>query len=145
MPKIPIDKEKIIERIGDIKIAIAELEKYPKMNLDEFLAEKNNYHLACYWLRIALEAILVIGTQILSRLPYNGRKKDYTQIILSLADYNVLPKDFAQKIKGLASYRNRLVHLYWKISPEELLDFLKEKLTDFNKFIDYIKEFLKSY
>jgi len=97
MAEILIDKEKIIERIRDIKCALSELEKYRKMNLEEFLADKNNYHLASYWLRIALEAMLVIGIHILSRLPFNGKRKDYTQVILSLGDYNVLPKDFAQK------------------------------------------------
>jgi uncharacterized protein YutE (UPF0331/DUF86 family) len=143
MAKVLIDKEKIIERIGDIKSALSELEKYRKMDLKEFLADKNNYPLASYWLRIALEAMLVIGTHILSRLPFNGRKKDYTQVILSLGDYDVLPKDFAQKIKGLASYRNRLVHLYWKIGEEELLSVIKERFEDIEKFIDYIEKFIK--
>jgi uncharacterized protein YutE (UPF0331/DUF86 family) len=143
MAKVLIDKEKIIERIGDIKSALAELEKYRKMDLKEFLADKNNYPLASYWLRIALEAMLVIGTHILSRLPFNGRKKDYTQVILSLGDYDVLPKDFAQKIKGLAFYRNRLVHLYWKIGEEELLSVIKERFEDIEKFIDYIEKFIE--
>jgi uncharacterized protein YutE (UPF0331/DUF86 family) len=143
MAKVLIDKEKIIERIGDIKSALSELEKYRKMDLKEFLADKNNYPLASYWLRIALEAMLVIGTHILSRLPFNGRKKDYTQVILSLGDYEVLPKDFAQKIKGLASYRNRLVHLYWKIGEEELLSVIKERFEDIEKFIDYIEKFIE--
>jgi uncharacterized protein YutE (UPF0331/DUF86 family) len=143
MAKVLIDKEKIIERIGDIKSALSELEKYRKMDLKEFLADKNNYPLASYWLRIALEAMLVIGTHILSRLPFNGRKKDYTQVILSLGDYDVLPKDFAQKIKGLASYRNRLVHLYWKIGEEELLSVIKERFEDIEKFIDYIEKFIE--
>jgi len=113
------------------------------MDLKEFLSNKDNYPLASYWLRIALEAMLVIGTHILSRLPFNGRKKDYTQVILSLGDYDVLPKDFAQKIKGLASYRNRLVHLYWKIGEEELLSVIKERFEDIEKFIDYIEKFIK--
>jgi uncharacterized protein YutE (UPF0331/DUF86 family) len=143
MAKVLIDKEKIIERIGDIKSALNELKKYRKMDLKEFLSNKDNYPLASYWLRIALEAMLVIGTHILSRLPFNGRKKDYTQVILSLGDYNVLPKDFAQKIKGLASYRNRLVHLYWKIGEEELLSVIKERFEDIEKFIDYIEKFIK--
>jgi len=105
------DKEKIIERIGDIKNVVLELEKYQKMDLDEFLKNNDNYNLSAYHLRIAIEAVLTIGTHILSRIPQNGKKKDYTQVILSLADYNVLPKDFSQKIKGMAGYRNRLVHL----------------------------------
>lgn len=141
--KNSIDKEKIIARIEDIKNAVLELQKFQPMSWEEFLSKKENFHLACYWLRIAIEAILTIGTHILSRLPSNGTKKDYTQVILSLADYDVLPRDFAQKIKGMAGYRNRLVHLYWKVKPEEIFATLKSELPDFYEFINYIKEFLE--
>ena len=142
--KIQIDKERIIERIEDIKRAVAELKPYQEMSLKKFLEDKNNYPLACYWLRIALEAILTIGTHVLSRLPYNGKKKNYTKVILSLGDYKVIPQSFAQKIKGMASYRNRLVHLYWEITPKELLQILKDNLDDFEEFNSYIKKFLTS-
>ena len=142
MTKENFDKEKIIERLGDIKNAVLELEKYQKMELEDFLRSGDNYNLAAHHLRIAIEAILVIGTHILSRMPQNGKKKDYTQVILSLADYNVLPNNFSQKIKGMAGYRNRLVHLYWKIEPRELLSVIKENLNDFKEFIGYIEKFL---
>ena len=138
------DKEKIIERMGDIKNAVLELEKFQKMDLEEFLKDSDNYNLSAYHLRIAIEAVLIIGTHILSRIPQNGKKKDYTQVILSLADYDVLPKDFSQKIKGMAGYRNRLVHLYWKIEPNELLTVIKENLSDLEEFIKYVEKFLKN-
>ena len=114
------------------------------MDLEEFLKDSDNYNLSAYHLRIAVEAVLIIGTHILSRIPQNGKKKDYTQVILTLADYNVLPKDFSQKIKGMAGYRNRLVHLYWKIEPKELLSVIKEDLSDLEEFIGYIKKFLQN-
>jgi len=138
------NKEKIIERISDIKNAVLELERFQKMDLEEFLKDGDNYNLSAYHLRIAIEAVLIIGTHILSRIPQNGKKKDYTQVILTLADYNVLPKDFSQKIKGMAGYRNRLVHLYWKIEPKELLSVIKEDLSDLEEFIGYIEKFLQN-
>lgn len=141
--KNAIDKEKIIARIEDIKNAVLELQKFQAMEWEEFLARKENFHLACYWLRLAIEAVLTIGTHILSRLPSNGKKKDYTQVVLSLADYGVLPKDFSQKIRGMAGYRNRLVHLYWKVSPEEIFKLIKEDLGDFNVFVGHIEKCLK--
>lgn len=136
------DKEKIIERLSDIKNAVLELEKFGKMDFEEFSKDNNNYNLSAYHLRIAIEAVLIIGTHILSRIPQNGKKKDYTQVILSLADYGVLSKEFSQKIKGMAGYRNRLVHLYWKIESKEIFSIIKENLSDFGEFIKYIEKFL---
>lgn len=143
MPELYFDKEKIGQRIEDIQKAKEELKKFQEMSLENFLADRNNFYLSSYWLRIALEAILTIGTHILSRLPQNGKKKDYTQVILSLGDYNVLPKDFILRIKGMAGYRNRLVHLYWEVKPEELWNVLQENLADFDGFVGHIKEFLQ--
>lgn len=140
---IPIDKEKISERMEDIERALAKLKIHKEASGNEFTKESDAFALASYWLRIALEAVLVIGTHILSRLPSNGKKKDYTQVILSLGDYGVIPKTFADKIKGMAGYRNRLVHLYWEIGPEELLGILKENMGDFEKFINYIEKFVR--
>ncbi|PIP31973.1 hypothetical protein COX24_00670 [bacterium (Candidatus Gribaldobacteria) CG23_combo_of_CG06-09_8_20_14_all_37_87_8] len=142
--KKALDRDKIIERIGDIKEATKELKIYQDLREENFLSKKENFYLASYWLRIAIEAVLTIATHILSRIPTNGKQKDYTQVILSLADYNVLPSDFAQKIKGMAGYRNRLVHLYWKVRPEELYSIVKNDLSDFDGFIDNITRFLNS-
>lgn len=141
--KVPLDKEKIEARIGDIKQALAELKRFQRMTIQEFKADKDNFPLASYWVRVAIEAVLTIGTHILSRLPSNGKRKDYTQVIVSLGDYGVIPQNFAKKIRGMAGYRNRLIHLYWEVTPKELHQTLKENLEDFQKFSDYIKKYLK--
>lgn len=138
-----INKEKVTARMQDINEALRKLNKYQGMDSDEFLADMDNFYLASYWLRIAIEAVLTISIHILSRLPANGHKKDYTEVILSLADYGIISKGFAKKIKGMAGYRNRLVHMYWKIEPKELFNILKEDIDDFTEFIDYIKKFIK--
>lgn len=139
-----IDKERVLDRLADIELAYKELEKFYKIELAEFTANKDNFPLASYWLRLAIEAVLTIGTHLLSRLPQNGKRKDYTQVIISLGDYEVIPKEFTEKIKGMAGYRNRLVHLYWQVKSDELLKIIKDNLNDFKEFDNYIREYLKS-
>ncbi len=142
MEKDNINNEKVSQRVADVAKAYNELKKYEAMDEKKFLANQDNFPLACYWLRLGIEAILTIATHILSRLPQNGKDKDYTQVLTSLGDYGVIPQDFATKIRGMAGYRNRLVHLYWEVKPEELLNIIKEDLGDFEEFIKYIKEFI---
>ncbi len=137
-----INNEKISQRIADIAKAHNELKKYEAMDEKKFLANQDNFPLACYWLRLGIEAVLTIATHILSRLPQNGKDKDYTQVLTSLGDYGVIPESFAQKIRGMAGYRNRLVHLYWQVEPKELLGIIKGNVSDFEEYIRYIKEFL---
>lgn len=138
-----IDKSKVLDRLSDIERAVQELSRFRELDLQTFEDDKDNYPVAAYWIRIAIEAILTIGTHILSRLPSNGMKKDYTEVIISLGNYEVIPKEFAREIKGMAGYRNRLVHLYWKIGSEELLGMIQEHLDDFVAFNRYIRHYVK--
>lgn len=138
-----IDKSKVLDRLSDIEHAVQELSRFRELDLQTFEDDKDNYPVAAYWIRIAIEAILTIGTHILSRLPSNGMKKDYTEVIISLGNYEVIPKEFAREIKGMAGYRNRLVHLYWKIGSEELLGMIQEHLDDFVAFNRYIRHYVK--
>lgn len=138
-----IDKSKVLDRLSDIERAVQELSRFRELDLQTFEDDKDNYPVAAYWIRIAIEAILTIGTHILSRLPSNGMKKDYTEVIISLGNYEVIPKEFAREIKGMAGYRNRLVHLYWKIGSEELLGMIQEHLDDFVTFNRYIRHYVK--
>lgn len=39
--------------------------------------------------------------------------------------------------------RNRLVHLYWEVAPEELVHTLQEDMEDFEEFIEYVEQFLQ--
>ena len=140
---IPIEKEKVSERIGDIKRALAKLESYKNLSSKDLQEDEDAFALVAYWLRIALEGVLTIGTHVVSRLPSNGKKKDYTRVLVSLGDYGIIPQEFANKIRGMAGYRNRLVHLYWEVTPEELAHTLREDIEDFEEFIRHIGKFLQ--
>ncbi len=137
-----LNKEKITKLIGEIQGAREELKRFEKMSLDEFLSSRDNYAIGEHHLRKALEGILNVSTHIVSRLPGGVKSKDYTDVIIALGDSEVLPKEFALKIRGMAGYRNRLVHLYWKVTPEELHEKVSGELQDIDMFVDYILKYL---
>lgn len=138
---LPLDLNKIKNLIADVRSNIDQLSVFTKMNLTEFKADRKNYGLAEHYFRRALEAILTIGTHFLSRLPV--KTKDYQEIIISLGRQNIIPEEFAEQNKKLASYRNRLVHIYWEISNEELYKVINQHLTDLERFCDYFQIILQ--
>lgn len=138
----PLDSEKIINLIEDTQNSIKELSKLAALKLEDFKSDSKNYGLAEHYLRRSLEAILTIGTHILSRLPV--KTKDYQEIITSLGENNIVPKDFAEKNKKLAGYRNRLVHMYWEVSKEEIHKVINEHLEDLDNFCKFYQEVLKT-
>jgi uncharacterized protein YutE (UPF0331/DUF86 family) len=136
--KKPINIQKIRNILADIESSIDELKILTSCSPEEFIKDKRNYALTEHYLRRALEGILTIGSHLLARLPVKTR--DYQEIISSLGQEGILPTEFAERNKKLASYRNRLVHLYWEISPEELYKVVKQHLNDLSQFCSFYKK-----
>lgn len=134
---MPLDINKIRNLLADIRSNISELSVFAKMNLAEFKADGKNYGLAEHYFRRALEGVLTVGTHFLSRLPV--KTKDYQEIIIALGEQNIIPKEFAEQNKKLAGYRNRLVHMYWEVSGEELHKVISRHLIDLELFCDYFQ------
>jgi len=44
----------------------------------------------------------------------------YREIFLRLREKKVLSEEVVKKLMDFASFRNRLVHLYWRVEPEEV-------------------------
>jgi len=57
----------------------------------------------------------------------------------------ILPTEFSETLFKMAGYRNRMVHHYREIEPEELYAILKDHLTDFDQFCRYLNDFLIQY
>ena len=138
--KAPVNIPKIRNILAQIEEGIKELETLSKLTLTDFLSDKRNYIVAEHYLRRSLEGILTIRIHFLSRI--NAKTKDYQQIILSLGEHGLIPKDFAERNKNLAGYRNRLVHVYWEITPEELYTVINQHLNDLIEFCKYYQDIL---
>lgn len=64
---------------------------------------------------------------------------------LKMGEYKIVPKEFAEtKLVSMAKYRNRLVHFYAEIEPQELHKILQNDLGDFEIFLSSIKNVLTS-
>ena len=61
----------------------------------------------------------------------------------TLGEKKVISKDFCEVLIKMAGYRNRMVHFYKEISPEELYNILQNNLEDLLKFLDEIRLFLE--
>lgn len=133
-PLAPLDPARLRNWIGEIQECLKELRELTKASLEDFLKDRRNYGLTEHYFRRALEGILTAGTHILSRFPI--KTKDYQEIILSLGKMDILPMEFSERNRKLASYRNRLVHLYWEVTAEELYRTVKDHLADLDQFCD---------
>lgn len=143
MTKLLLDKETILKRINGIQEEMRELENLAKLPFKEFM-EDTGFKLAQYHLHRALEGVFHISSHILSRIP-GAEAAEYKEIAKKLGEYKIISKNFAEtRLSEMAGYRNRLVHFYAEISPEEIYDIINHNLNDFDIFLEAIKNVLEN-
>lgn len=138
-----INRELIIDRLSKIREYLKHLRKLGNLSKEDFLNDYINCSAAARMLQIAIEACLDIGHHIISRKALR-RPKDYKDIFMILGDEKILPFDFSRSLVNMAKYRNRLVHLYGEVTPEEIYDILQGPLTELEDYSKCIVEFLDS-
>ncbi len=137
-----LERDVILVRISGIEGELAELRKLAAEPLETF-ASGTGHKLAQYHLHRALEGVFHITAHILARVP-GGQATQYKELALKLGELGVVPKEFAQeKLTTMARYRNRLVHFYAPITPEELYNIIQKDLGDFTVFLTGIKNLLE--
>ena len=142
--KVPLNKEVIQTRISYIEDSLKSLERFKGIRYKQFHSNSDNFRIAFYDLHRALEAVMDIGSHILSRIP-GARPASYKDIPRLLEKHKIIPADFVTKsLTKMASYRNRMVHFYGEITEKEIYIIIQEELKDFYKFLEHIYRVLKN-
>jgi len=142
MTKLAVEKDTVLKRVNGIQAEIAELRKLATLSYDDFLNQKG-FELGQYHLHRALEGIFNISAHILSRLP-GAQATKYAEIAQKLGEFGIVDKNFAAtQLTEMAKYRNRLVHFYAEVTPEEIYKLLQNDLGDFDIFLRAVKNVLE--
>ena len=148
MPKnrnrVPLNKEVLYTRISYIEDSLRSLERFKGVPFKEFHSSSDNFRIAFYDLHRALEAVMDIGSHILSRIP-GARPSSYKDIPRLLEKHKMIPTHFASnQLSKMAGYRNRMVHFYGEITEQEIYNIIQEELEDFDAFCTYVNKILKN-
>jgi uncharacterized protein YutE (UPF0331/DUF86 family) len=142
--KVPLNREVLQTRISYIEDSLRSLERFKGITNGEFHSNSDNFRIAFYDLHRALEAVMDIGTHILSRLP-GARPTSYKDIPRLLERNKIVPADFATNaLYKMAGYRNGMVHFYGEISEREIYDIVQKELDDFYIFLTHINVILEN-
>lgn len=144
MKKIPIKTESITPRIDGIAKDLAKLRQLASLPEKDFCNTANDYFdIAKLRLHEALEGVFHIGAHILSRME-GGRTTDYKDIAKKLGELGIVETKFANgALTFMAGYRNRIVHFYAEVKPEEMYKIVNNNLGDFEIFLKAVKNILE--
>jgi len=135
---------RVRENLSLIGSFLEKLGRLAKLSEGDFLADERNPAAAESFLRRSIEAMFDISRHILSK-SYEFRSLEYKDVALTLGEKKIVSPEYADTLTKLAGYRNRMVHYYKEIKPEELYEVLQKDLGDIERFLVEIEKFLKNY
>jgi uncharacterized protein YutE (UPF0331/DUF86 family) len=139
-----LSRRVISDRLSWIERMIAEIRALPLEDREAFFADRRNPWAAESCLRRALEALLDLGRHILAR-GFGRGVTEYKEIAFGLRDQGVLSQEEAELLRLLAGYRNRLVHFYHEIGPDELYEISARDLVDLERIAEAYQRWLKEH
>ena len=139
---IGLNRDLVLQRIQEIRGAIELLRVDAARQQSAFAADPQVVDAAKYRLLVAVEAAVSICTHVTSRLA--ARTPDsYADCFHVLGVAGIVSTDLAERLGRMARFRNRLVHLYWKIDNERVWEILGESLGDLEAYLDAIGALLE--
>ena len=132
-----VNVDEIFQRLNDIRRALGFLKSIKKDHLE--IEEK--LLLSRYHLQMMLEAMFAIGNQIISNKVFR-KPANYRDILVILHENKILSKELYNNLVDFADLRNRIVHTYWKISTDGMLEIIEKRLIYFEEFAKVVAKYV---
>lgn len=139
-----LNTARILELVRFIETCLQEIEPFSRMPREEFLSDRKNPPFLESYLRRALEAVFDIGRHILAKTA-GFKEIEYKAIAKQLGEKEIITRELSDMLYMMAGYRNRMVHFYKEISPEELYYIVVNRLGDIDRFNREIVAFIRAY
>lgn len=143
MTPAKISQDVLSQRALWIRRMIAALRTLPLKDKSVFLKDPNTVAAAESYLRRALEALFDIGRHILAK-KFAYPAAEYKEIAEILYEKKILSEKEKNLLRVLAGYRNRMVHFYHEITPEELGEICRHQLDDITSLLDALLKRIKN-
>ena len=139
-----IDYKVVAQRALWVHEMIVALHELPLEEKAAFLADRHKVAAAESYLRRSLEALFDLGRHILAkRFAYPAT--EYKEIAKGLLEKKVLEVREAELMREMAGYRNRMVHFYHEITPEELHEICLYHLNEIKLVTDKLVQWTKEH
>jgi uncharacterized protein YutE (UPF0331/DUF86 family) len=134
----------IADRVSWVRRMLEGLRSLPSDNVDTFLSDPRTIAAAESYVRRGLEALLDLGRHVLAK-GFGRAVVEYKDIPLQLREIGILGEREAGLLRDMAGYRNRLVHFYSEVTPQELFHIQSSRLTDIEEVLSGLLRWLQAH
>jgi uncharacterized protein YutE (UPF0331/DUF86 family) len=139
-----ISRRVMVDRLAWVERMTVQIRALPLDDRVAFFADLRNVWTVESCLRRALEALFDSGRHILAKRFASG-VTEYKQIASELQNFGVLSPAEAATLRILAGYRNRMVHFYHEVEPDELYEIARTHLSEVMQLASALTRWLEQY
>ena len=136
------DVEIVRDRVLRIRMYVQDLRAMSAIGLEEFRLNRERQYAVLHALQLAIEACIEIATHICAADAL-GAPGSYAEAFSTLERSGILAPPLAEDLRAMARFRNRIVHFYWDVEPGQIHQVLKERLTDFERYVPAIETYMQ--
>lgn len=138
-----IDLDIVLIRLDLITKYLSTLEEFRDVNLNDFLADFRQQLIVERLLQLMIQSAIDINDHILSRLNPGNSATNF-EAFIELSRYGIISSELGKQLAPSGSLRNRLVHEYDDIDPEQVYKAIKFALNQYAIYIQQIRDYLIS-
>lgn len=139
-----ISRRVVADRLAWISNMLTNIRALPLASREEFFSDPRNVFAAESCLRRALEALFDLGRHILAKGFALG-VSEYKEIARALHQNGIINAEESALLNILAGYRNRLVHFYHEVSPDELYEICTHQLGDIIRITNALQGWINTH
>lgn len=139
-----IDPNVVAQRALWISEMLSALNDLHLEDKETFLTDRHKVAAAESYLRRSLEALFDIGRHILAK-GFGYPATEYKEVAKGLYEKRVLEGKEADLIREMAGYRNRMVHFYHEITPEELHSICLNHIVEIKLLVEKLLQWTKQH
>ncbi len=136
-----IDFEKLKARANDVHYAVERIRTYTALSGEVFWQDERNLFTVKYLLLQAIEAIGSICVHVLAK-KFQAPVSSYAACFEHLESRGVLSQNLSMKLRKMVRFRNILIHRYWEVDDQKVVQYAKQDIDDFTQVLKSIWNFL---
>ena len=136
-----VNQDILLRLLASIEGFVSDLRQADDISHELFLRDIRAQRFVERTLQIAVEACMDVTHHIISDEKW--REPDsFADAFAVLAENLVITPEQADRYALMARFRNRIVHYYEKVDPEQVFAIFKKRLEDFDDFVTTIKKWV---
>jgi uncharacterized protein YutE (UPF0331/DUF86 family) len=140
-PPPVVNQDIVLRLLANIEGFVSDLRQAEDIDHEMFMRDIRVQRFVERTLQIAIEASMDVTHHIISDEKW--REPDsFADAFAVLAENHLLTPEQADRYALIARFRNRIVHYYEKVDPEQVFTIFKKRLGDFDDFVTTIKKWI---